>query len=277
MKLLSWNVDFMAANSPNRLRTVVKHIQETIFKCPQGEQPEPCCILLQEVHPDAFPVLLESRWLRDHFVMTPTKAECWPYAGYGNVTLVARTLPVRSASILAYRHTAMGRHAVLVDVRLGVPGVVVTSESESSDLEFERDRRADEVTVRVGNVHLESLPQGAAYRPVQLAAVAQLLREPGVDAGVVAGDMNVISQQDESIHAAAGLQDACTEGGDETYTWGYQPPSRFPTGRLDRVFYEGDGVCVVDKPERVGVGLKTPRGQWASDHFGLLATVRVVC
>lgn len=273
MLLLTWNVEAFAPQIKPRMAAVLRHIQDAIFECPNGEQPEPCCILLQEVAAAALPVLLEHRWVREHFVVVPTKAEHWPRPDVGNVTLVARTVPVLAAHTLAFapRQSPMRRHALFVDVRLGAAG----AGSESDDSVGPGGER----TLRLANVHLESLAEGAAHRPWQLRATANMLANPRVHAGVVAGDMNAIMPEDGMVPAWAGLADAWTgiDLDGRGNTWGYQPPAKgCEPGRLDKVLYVPNGGCEVDRPERVGVGVKTAAGQWASDHFGLLTTVRVL-
>lgn len=272
IKILTWNVDFMAPNVRTRMSTVLDHIQTDVFSCQDDEQPEPCCILLQEVDQDAFPEILENEWIRQHFCVVPTKAGAWPFSQYGNVTLVSRTIPVASAQILEFRNSGMGRHALIVDLRLDAPHISEESGAEGDGSD------ADGVTVRVANVHLESLPAGTSSRPVQLSATADMLREEGIHAGIVAGDMNAITPDDASIHEEAGLHDAWTgeDEDEEAWTWGHQPPREFPPGRLDKILYTPAERCAVDEPERVGIGLQTAFEAWASDHYGLVTTLRVL-
>ena len=88
-----------------------------------------------------------------------------------------------------------------------------------------------------------------------------------------------VAAADALLPGAVGLCDAWAGGADDgrDTTWGYQPPSHeFAPGRLDKVLYVPNGVCAVDRPERVGVGVKTALGQWASDHFGLMTSVRLL-
>ncbi|EKM58312.1 uncharacterized protein PHACADRAFT_252530 [Phanerochaete carnosa HHB-10118-sp] len=267
MQLLTWNVDAMADGCQDRIVTILTYAQHKLFKCPNGEQPEPCCILLQEVRQDALPAILDHKWVRDHFVVCPTKAEHWPGGvGYGNVTLVARTIPVVGAWIMEYGYSAMKRHALIVDVRLSSHAL-----SEGAAGGEER-----ELMLRIANVHLESLTQGASFRPWQLRDAVDSLTGGAVDGGIVAGDMNAITAQDWGLPAWAGLADAWRGPEDgRGNTWGYQPPTKeFLPGRLDKILYLPNGEIEVDTPGRVGVGAKTAGGQWASDHFGLLATVR---
>lgn len=270
IKILTWNVDAMAENCRTRLATVLEHIQVDIFDCPYNESPLPCCILLQELHPQAISELLENEWIRKHFCVAPSKSSDWPEDQYGNVTLVSRTIPVLSAQVLPFRNSAMGRHAVIVDLLLDAPPA--SSSDEDSDY------GSSTVTVRVANVHLESLTYGTSCRPEQLLVTAKKLREDGIHVGVVAGDMNCITPQDRLIHEQASLLDAWTRDDDDEagLTWGFQPPSQFPPNRLDKILYTSDERCTVDEPQQVGAGLETVQGQWASDHYGLLTTLRVI-
>lgn len=241
LKIVTWNVDFMAANPRTRLSTILEHIQFDIFGCnTDDEQPEPCCILLQEVHPQAFPEILENDWLRQHFCVMPVKADDWGSVHYGNVTLVSRTIPVLGAQLLQFGNSFMGRHALVVDLRMDAPRLGGSSAGTSSASDEEHEvgpRTKSYVTVRVANVHLESLPAGTSFRPVQLSATADMLRGDGIYAGVVAGDMNAITPEDGFIHEEAGLLDAWTGGeeDEEALTWGHQPPNDYPPGRLDKI------------------------------------------
>ncbi|KAI0694632.1 Endonuclease/exonuclease/phosphatase [Cytidiella melzeri] len=271
IKVVTWNVDFMAPNPRTRLSTILEHIQLDVFGCSaDDEQPEPCCILLQEVSPEAFPDILENDWVRQHFCVMPVKPDQWPNGHYGNVTLVSRTIPVLNAQLLQFGNSLMGRHALVVDLKLDAPCTGTYKPEHASQTK-------DAVTVRVANVHLESLPMGTSMRPDQLLTTADMLREDGIHAGVIAGDMNAIAPEDDSIHEQAGLLDAWTgdEADEEALTWGHQPPSEYPPGRLDKIMYTSDVRCAVEEPNRVGVGLQTIEGQWASDHCGLVTVLRV--
>ena len=218
LKIITWNVDFMAPNPRTRLSTIFEHIQFEVLGCnTDDEQPEPCCILLQEVHPEAFPEILDNDWVKQHFCVMPVKPYDWPDGHYGNVTLVARTISVLNAQLLQFGNSLMGRHAVVVDLRLDAPGSRRSGASSASASDEENGPGSparSSVTVRVANVHLESLPMGTSIRPLQLSSTADMLRADGIHAGVVAGDMNAISPEDGSIHEQADLLDAWT-GGDE--------------------------------------------------------------
>jgi len=218
-----------------------------------------------------FRTILDNEWIQQYFVVSPRKVEEWPgNAFYGNVTLTSRAIPVCAAYSIEFE-SKMNRNALLVDLKLCVP---VRRQSENTPRV---------ITLRVGNTHLESLPQGAEYRPRQLGLVTDVLEAEEVFGGIVCGDMNNIGPTDQGMPEKLGLMDAYKEGKEEEeeegYTWGYQPSCEFPPGRLDKILYTApanSGVTFeVGVPKRIGLGLKTPSGHYASDHYGLTSTVRV--
>ena len=262
IKLVSWNVDFMAPRAEDRLRCAMDHIRSHLEEPTEDGSVShrifPSCVLLQEIHGDAMSIILRNKWIREHFIVVPTSTRYWPSSRYGNVTLISSTVPAVRAQSLVFGNSRMGRNAVVVDVHLAAPG------SDTPAL------------LRIANVHLESLPEGTSKRPEQLLSTAELLRADGVQAGVVAGDMNPIDSRDASLPAEASLTDAYqgAEDDESAFTWGYQPRNRFPACRMDKILYTGSAVLEVDAPCRIGVGLKMATGQWVSDHYGLITTVR---
>ncbi|CDO75556.1 hypothetical protein BN946_scf184883.g18 [Trametes cinnabarina] len=251
LRLISWNVDFMKPDTAGRLERILSYLQNSHL----SSSPQPSCILLQELDVSSLDSILLNPWVRKHYAVTPTSASHWR-AHYGIATLISRTIPFTNAQMLVFSDTTMGRAAISIDIP------ILSSSGDRSRI------------VRIANTHLESLPQGANARRKQLAAIADLLREESVDAGVVGGDMNMIGDAaDKSIHIAARLEDACLFPNDPaSHTWGYQPRTCFSPGRLDRVFFVGNGLRV-DSVEVIGRGLRTVDGRWASDHCGLLTTV----
>ncbi|CAK5265334.1 unnamed protein product [Mycena citricolor] len=169
--------------------------------------------------------------------------------------------------------TRMSRDCLYVDLDLHLPHA---------------EERSALFRLRIANTHLESLRGfGDAARPKQLAKIAKLLTAPGIDGGVVAGDMNCIAPTDQDLPEEVGLADAWVkkEGhesnaeGDDTgeadgHTWGYQPKNRFPPRRMDKVLFAGNVSATI--VQRVGVGLRVERDKnpvWVSDHYGLLASL----
>lgn len=272
------------------MHRVLQYIQNDIFDCKDGKKPPPCCILFQEIHYYAFPIILDYPWVQQYFTVAPTSPDEFPYAGYGVVTLVSRSIPVTQVQSLHFGNSTMGRNALMVDLKLSPPSAkrkIRRAEGSRSSEEIERPSTPQFVTLRLANTHLESLPQGAIARPVQLANTAAYLKQDNLYAGVVCGDMNIIGYNDFYMHKEAGLIDAwdrrSTEDDeddeDEGYTWGYQPTCQFPPGRLDRVFYTRNCAkrCKISRPERIGVDVRTVEDyQWVSDHYGLLTTISIL-
>ncbi|KAH8118064.1 Endonuclease/exonuclease/phosphatase [Phellopilus nigrolimitatus] len=262
IQILTWNVNFLGARISERLQCAIEHIQLAVFRCTDEQAPQPCVLLLQEIEAEVIPVLLGNTWVRNHFQVTPISKFNWPgRAHYGNITLVARSIPVLSASSLVFANSHMSRNALIVDLQLGEPKAEGLIENATVDASETR-------IVRVANVHLESLPQGAKARPEQLALVAKALKETGLFGGVVGGDMNAILESDIDTPKEVGVRDAYTGADDdvEGHTWGYQPICAFPPGRLDKILYTpGTGF----------VGVRTGRGDWVSDHYGLLTTFSI--
>ena len=268
VRIITWNVDCMTQYAEERLTACLRHIEEEVLQCKAGEAPEPCCILLQEVLDEAIPHLLSDRWVRNWFAVTPHSSTKWPRgARYGNVTLVSRSLTIAECHILHYGLTEMERTALCVKIRLNYP-----APSKESSI------------ICVVNTHLESLPRGAVRRPHQLDMCSRFLTLRGVAGGVVAGDMNTIMPGDEGIEKEFGLRDAWRKGSaDVGKTWGYQGQNKegFPCGRLDKVFYLSGRGYKVDEPRRIGVGVKIQPSSsnevfWASDHYGLETTLRMM-
>lgn len=269
LRLLTWNVDFASKNPKRRLSAALEHIRQDVFNCKTtSERPEPCCILLQEVSIAAFTLILTNEWIQRCFLVVPSSTEKWPHnATYGNVTLVSRTVPVCGTFTIDFSTSEMTRNGLFVDVKLAVPAPRHAA------------RLSDGIVqVRIANTHLESLPRGARARPEQLRLIAESLQEYDLHGGIVGGDMNAIGPSDLRLGEQVGLLDAWRGEDDEEegFTWGYQPPSQYPAGRLDKLLWVARGGMEVEEPMRVGVGAKTGTGEWISDHYGLVTNVHVM-
>lgn len=268
VRLVTWNLDFAAPDRMKRLLAALSYIQQHVLDCrTTNERPEPCCILLQEIHESVFAQILNAEWVRRCFIVVPASVDKWPdQAKYGNVTLISRTIPVVNVFTIAFSNSKMKRNAIFVDIKLSIPAH-----------EDEPRLSGGIITLRVANTHLESMLEGAAARPRQLQLIAAALRGRGISGGIVAGDMNAISPTDETIVDEAELYDAW-EGDEEEegFTWGYQTREQLPPGRLDKVLTTSQEGFVVDQPERIGIGEVIGRGKWVSDHYGLVTSVHIV-
>jgi len=273
LRVVTWNVDFASKHPKDRLSEALHHIMEDVMHCNIDQRPDPCIIMLQEVHQRAFSLLQEHSWVQRYFIIMPGGPHVWGNCPYGIVTLVSRTVPLVDSFVIDYPGSLMGRQALVAEIKLGTPAYKLRRQLVPSQMR----------TFRIANTHLESLPSGGPQRPEQMRMAADSLRDEDVCGGLVCGDMNAILPSDEGIPEDAGLWDAWTrdEGDEDGYTWGYQSPlqdQHFPPGRLDKVlFTDGDGFSV-DVPERIGVGVRAKRtrsNMFVSDHYGLVTTLHV--
>jgi len=274
LTLVTWNVDFSNPHVIPRLTAALGYLEEQLTGG-KGGKPPPCLILLQEIRDGAFDTLLAHPWVREWFMVAPGHPrEGWPQdARYGTVTLIARSVKLTASTCVHFEESWMDRNALVTDVLLGgaEPGARV---------------------LRVINTHLESLPVGTPRRVVQLKAIAELLgqgkTEPGGVGGIVGGDMNAIAPSDATLPEQNGLLDAWEEKrrregqgledkDEDGMTWGYQPPCQYPPGRLDKILYTESDAFEVRYVRKLGinerVSLPEGRGEWVSDHYGLLCQV----
>lgn len=266
LRIITWNIDFVTDHKEDRLDAALRHIELDVLRCKEYEAPEPCVIMLQEVHESVLPYLLRDEWVRRWFVVTPVTKEKWPPDSfYGNVTLVARSLNIAECHILHYGVTAQQRTSLCVKIKLHYPGT------------------QEKAVIALVNTHLESMPQGQPARPKQLEMCARFLRLNGVRGGVVAGDMNTICPEDATIAKEVGLRDSWRKGEvDGGKTWGFQGQNEanYPTNRLDKVLYLPGMGYKLDEPRRIGVGARIREGTreelWVSDHYGLETTLRML-
>ncbi|MFD3538218.1 poly(A) polymerase [Streptomyces sp. NPDC058662] len=214
-------------------------------------------IALQEVEPELLRMLLAEPWVRDAYTVG-TDPGGRDVAAYG--LLVLSRLPVREAGLRELRaHKAVA--AVTVDTAAG-PLVV-------ADTHLTSDHSQD----------------GAARRSAELALLAEGLGGIGAEVALL-GDFNDGRSGTEGPANALGFRDAWTEvhgAADDTPTF---DPAANPlaavgslsgrAARLDRVLLESGSSR--NPPARVtGAALRGdspgPQGLFASDHFGVEASV----
>ncbi|CAK7227351.1 hypothetical protein SEUCBS140593_006546 [Sporothrix eucalyptigena] len=161
-----------------------------------------------------------------------------------------------------------------------------------------------QATLRLANVHLDSLAIRPSLRPRQLEIVSAMLKCSGLAAGLVAGDFNpVIPEEDDGLVQANGLVDCWelltereNDGNsserpkDPGFTWGVDGKQRFPPIRMDKVVITNSSPLLQPKriqvmhPKTVAIEVPTrtndvkaadnsdpPQIAW-SDHSGLAVT-----
>ncbi|KAF8891840.1 Endonuclease/exonuclease/phosphatase [Infundibulicybe gibba] len=284
--VLTWNIDFSRPFPKLRLGSLLSHLESTLFSSSPDEYPQALStiILIQEFDIRCFEVLLAESFVRETYDITNVSSASLA-ATYGTVTLVPKALASYVSLVFRapFPGSCMGRDALYVD--LAIP----------SDA-------GDPTHLRIANTHLESLRgRGDVERPAQLASIIEVLSAPGIDGGLVGGDMNAIAPTDVGLPESLGFSDAwitamsshgALEAGEtdigtlvggqpsidaDSHTWGYQPRSVYPPGRLDKILLSG--ILRVERIERVGVGLRVQGskadGEWVSDHYGLLAKISI--
>ena len=138
---------------------------------------------------------------------------------------------------------------------------------------------------RLINLHLDSLWNSLHYRAQQMEILADILREPGCGGGIIAGDFNAISPEDDRLVDKNKLVDAWValhgRADPNEATWGVGVKRRDGLGprRLDKVAMMGlqPEEMEVLRPGRIEVprpGEKPLEIPW-SDHCGLRCTFTI--
>lgn len=250
-RLITWNIDMMAPNAPQRIAAALDHLQGLSRR----RSDMPLILMLQEMDSRDLAIIRKNKWVQSAFNITDVSTARWVGA-YGTVTLVDHRLPLLDVFRVRYE-SQMGRDALFVDI--GMPG-------------------KDLPVLRLCNTHLESLRAHPPLRPAQVARACQQLHH--TDCGIIAGDFNAIEDFDSSLHLENEMLDTFLELGhqdeaEEGWTWGMQSESgkKYGCRRMDKVLFRGN--LKVERLERLGRDLKIDVGKWGSqyvtDHLGLVA------
>lgn len=270
LALYSWNIDFMLPFGDSRMQAAISHLKDLITAAPD-QTSTATVIYLQECVVKDLEIIATDEWIRKTFALTDIDGENWQSGHYGTISLIDRRLPISSCFRVHYSKTRMERDGLFVDV-------LVKNKN-----------------VRLCNTHLESLALEPPFRIPQIKVCAEYMHKPGVDAALLAGDLNAIQPFDRTLHSDNGLKDAWLELGfaeddDAGHTWGQQAATsqreRFGTSRMDKVYFRGGielisfekfgaDVLVEDPAEQeelVNLGFDKP---WVTDHLGVKAVARV--
>jgi tyrosyl-DNA phosphodiesterase 2 len=143
---------------------------------------------------------------------------------------------------------------------------------------------APDTVFRLINVHLDSL-QRLANRTQQLKILANVLREPGCSGGLIAGDFNSISPEDQALVDDNGLEDAwlalhgSTDPDAPTWSVGREREVGLKPKRLDKVAMMGLRAEEMEilHPSLIEVPKPGGESDWLewSDHSGLRCTFAV--
>lgn len=283
LTFVTWNVDAMAYEHEERFTALIDAAKEVDAEgCPD-------IIFLQEVSGIGKRALAKSQFIRTNYFVAGLD---WMLNNRGqqfyNATMISRrrfargscdVFPSLGAAWAVWYPSRYERYALCCDIN--APPLVLNGTPE---------------TVRLVNVHLDSLATRPSHRPRQMEIVSQMLHAHDVRGGIVAGDFNPVLPEDNTLVEDNDLADCWTQlRGDATefpgHTWGIDGTQRFPPTRLDKIAYWGvtpktieiihPGTVVQEIPTTYidGEGNDIPRDPadepgkipW-SDHSGLVMT-----
>ncbi|KAK7685298.1 hypothetical protein QCA50_011661 [Cerrena zonata] len=271
LSLISWNIDAFSSRPVSRAKRILDHILE-------GPK-SPDIIFLREVTSDVRASLLGDARVHAAFLVTDaedqTSFEDVPFA---TMTLLSNA---RFANDLDSRKESEGIERFMLGCvsRVSLPS------------KYRRDAlcvdiitpTAPSTVFRLINVHLDSLWHTQRYRAQQMEILANVLREPGCNGGIIAGDFNAISPEDDGLVDKNELVDAwvALHGRSDGATWGVGVERRggLGLGRLDKVATSGLKAEEIEvlRPGPIEVprpGEKPVEIPW-SDHCGLRCTFAV--
>ena len=274
LSLISWNIDAFSPRPVSRAKLILSHILE--------ELKSPDILFLQEVTPEVRASLLDDARVRAAFLATDAEDQ----TSFENVPFATMTL------LSSARFTTSG-----LDSQKGGDGIEGREKfmlGSVSRMILPSKYRRDALYVdiippispgtvfRLINVHLDSLGDTLHYRTQQMEILANVLREPGCSGGIIAGDFNAISPEDDGLIDKNKLVDAWValhgRADLDGATWGVgvERRGRLGSGRLDKVAMMGLKAEEIEvlRPGHIEVprpGEKPVEIPW-SDHCGLRCT-----
>ncbi|KIJ04867.1 hypothetical protein PAXINDRAFT_103988 [Paxillus involutus ATCC 200175] len=272
LSLISWNIDAFSPRPVSRAKLILSHILE--------EPTSPDILFLQEVTPEVRASLLDDARTRAAFLATDAEDQ----TSFKDVPFATMTFLSRACftSGLDSQKEGDGIERGENFMRGPVARVILPSKYRRDALYVDIAHPMSPGTViRLINVHLDSLEDTLHYRAQQMKILADVLREPGCCGGIIAGDFNAISPEDDAL-VDNGLVDAWValhgRADLDGATWGVGVERRdgLGPGRLDKVAMMGLKAKEIKvlRPGNIEVprpGEKPVEIPW-SDHCGLKFT-----
>ncbi|KAL4079807.1 Endonuclease/exonuclease/phosphatase [Scleroderma citrinum] len=276
LSLISWNIDAFSSRPVSRAKLILGHI----LKGPKL----PDVIFLQEITPDVRTSLLNDVRVRDAFLATDLEDQ----TSFEDVPFTTMTLLSRARFAFGLDSQKEGdRIEGGEKFMLGrVSRVTLPSKYRRDALYVDIVPPTAPGTVfRFINVHLDSLGDTLHYRAQQMEILANVLREPGCSGGIIAGDFNAISPEDDRLVDKNELVDAWValhgRADPDGATWGIgvERQEGLGSGRSDKVATMGLKVNEMEvlRPGPIEVprpGEKPLKISW-SDHCGLRCTFTI--
>jgi tyrosyl-DNA phosphodiesterase 2 len=276
LSLISWNIDASSSRAISRAKLILDHILE-------GPK-SPDIIFLQEVTPNVRASLLDDARVRAAFLVTEAEDQTsFEEVPFATMTLLSSTRYASSLDLQKEGDVIEGGEKLMFGrvFRMTLPS------------KYGRDALCVDIipptapgaVFRLINVHLDSLAGTLHYRAQQMKILANVLRELGCGGGIIAGDFNAISPDDDGLVDENKLVDAWValhgRADPDGATWGVGVERRdgLGPGRLDKVAMMGlearemevlrPGLIEVPRP-----GEKSVEIPW-SDHCGLRCTFTI--
>lgn len=276
LSLISWNIDAFSPRPVSRAKLILSHILE--------ESKSPDILFLQEVTPEVRASLLDDARVRAAFLVTDaedqTSFEDVPFA---TMTLLSST---RFTSGLDSQKEddgiEGGENFMLGCVSRMIPPSKYRRDALCVDI---IPPISPGTVFRLISVHLDSLRHTLHYRAQQMEILANVLREPGCSGGIIAGDFNAISPEDDGLVDKNELVDAWValhgRAGLDGATWGVGVEQRdgMGPGRLDKVAMMGLKAKEIEVLRPATIEVPRPDEKpveipW-SDHCGLRCTFTI--
>lgn len=267
--IVSWNVDFWNNQAHRRCLGLIDHVLE---------RGTPDILCLQEVRSDVRDSLLGNRTIREAFLTTDADVglACEDDKPFTTMTLLSNK---RFAYSLDSKDAVGGSEGGGKFIVGPVSREPLPSASGRDGLYVDIiPPFAPDTFLRIINVHLDSRNR-FSYRAQQLKQLARVLREPGCSGGVIVGDFNAVTDEDNKLIEENELEDAWlalhgnTDPDAPTWSVGRRREAEFKPRRLDKVAMVGLTAETMEIMHSGFIDVPKPGGtsdqiEW-SDHSGL--------
>ena len=217
--LATWNVDSASSRPEARITAITSHVLAL--------RPSVDIIFLQEVSRPALATILDDSRIRSSWYSTEADDTSWQGQSFATMTLMSKsrfgapnetTKAPRLGSVWRTKYPShFGRDALCCDI--------ISSSDDPTET----------TSLRLINVHLDSLQIQPSQRPRQLSIISSILSK--ADFGLVAGDFNPVLPEDNTLVSDNNLVDAwiSLHNKEPGFTWGIDGYKPFPPTRLDKV------------------------------------------
>ncbi|KAG1787570.1 Endonuclease/exonuclease/phosphatase [Suillus plorans] len=192
LSLISWNIDAFSPRPVSRAKLILSHILE--------ESKSPDILFLQEVTPEVRASLLDDARVRAVFLVTDAEDEMsFEDVPFATMTLLSST---RFTSGLDSQKEGDGIEGGEKFMLGRVSRVILPSKCRRDALYVDIIPPISPGTV------FRLISDTLHYRAHQMEILANVLREPGCSGGIIAGDFNAISPEDDGLVDKNELVDA---------------------------------------------------------------------